>query len=281
MKLKHLIFIIFILCGKSVTAQIANEQEFQDKLNTLFQHIINAQNDEQRIAINDTVTTLLHSMAEADPQWNISFDSIRYVGRIIASDKNIALYSWVVPLDSSTIYNAIFQHIDSNIQVLKTISSTETISENQIYTAQTWYGALYYGLIPFKVNKTTHYALLGWRNTLSENQKIIDIISFEGEELALGMPLFEHTKTDSYTGKARTTTKTRAIFAFDSRVSMYLEYNAQKRRIEFDNLSPMVVIDGQIISYGPDFSMNAYRLKHGKWLFEEDIKVKGKKRRNM
>ena len=60
---------------------------------------------------------------------------------------------------------------------------------------------------------------------------------------------------------------------------MYLEYNTSKKRIECDNLSPMEVVDGKILSYGPDFSINAYRMKKGKWIFTEDIKVKGKKQK--
>lgn len=277
MKLKYLFLIILVSNSLFVVSQTDSYAEYETRLNALFRRVIDTQSDEQRIAINDTITTILYSLAETDPQWNISFDSIRYIGRVVASDQTIALYSWVVPLNGLTIYNALLQLNSGGMKLLKTTSSTETIDKLQIYTADNWYGALYYGLIPFKSNKNTYYAILGWRNRQEAHQKVIDILSFEGGEVTLGKPLFEHIHIDDYTGEKRSELKTRAVFEFDSRVSMYLEYNAQKRRIEFDNLSPMEVVDGIILSYGPDFSMNAYRLRHNKWLFVEDIKVKSKK----
>jgi len=43
-----------------------------------------------------------------DQSSSLPFDSVKYIGKVLASDGNITLYSWLIPLKEATIYNALF-----------------------------------------------------------------------------------------------------------------------------------------------------------------------------
>ena len=279
MKRIILIYALTLICPIYTISQNADNR-YITTLNELFKRIIDTNSDTARISLNDSVYNVMDRLIADDQSSSLPFDSVKYIGKVLASDGNITLYSWMIPLKESTIYNALFLNRNGDKSYLTRISSSEQIDEKKTYTPETWYGALYYSVIPFKVDKHTYYTLLGWRNRQVTRQKVIDIIRFDGSEPTLGLPVFEYKSIDYYnTGKEIEDTKSRIVFDFDRRVSMYLEYNASKKRIECDNLSPMEVVDGKILSYGPDFSINAYRMKKGKWIFTEDIKVKGKRRK--
>ena len=254
MKTQLLLVYCCLLCSIRVFTQNANTTDYTLLINALFLKIKQDTNcTENRAALNDSICmvmmkTLKQNEANA---FSLPFDSVR------------------------NIYNVVFQRADGYSFLLRKTVGKEPVDEYKIYD-NSWYGALYYSITPFKSRGVTFYALLGSRSVGDFNQKIIDILNFSEEEPILGLPVFVKTSYDEYSKRRQTTVKSRTVFEFDKRVSMYLEYDKAKKQFEFDNLSPMEVVDGKVLSYGPDFSFNAYRFKGGRWVFVEDINVKGK-----
>lgn len=278
MNFRILILLInFAFWGNNIMcAQIADNECYVEKINTLFEKIIKEENDRNRITLNDSVYAVLEGVLRQNNSFALPFDSVRYIGKVVAADYAVAVYSWMVPLKGQTIYNVVFQKSDGYFFSMKKISSTEGVVEQQLYYTDNWYGALYYDIIPFKVDKQTLYVLLGLRNRQVANQKVIDVLNFYDLEPIFGFPVFEKKEYSERYRKNIKVTRGRVVFEFDSRVAMYLGYNADKKQLEFDNLSPMEIEEGKVVSYGPDFSVNAYRLKSGKWIFVDDIKVQNK-----
>ena len=250
MKTKLLLVSCCLLCSIRVFTQNSNTTDYTLRINALFQKIKQDTNyTENRAALNDSICmvmmkTLKNNEANA---FSLPFDSVRNIGKVVSADKAICLYSWVVPLRDRNIYNVVFQRADGYSFLLRKTVGKEPVDE-------------------YKIS----------RSVGDFNQKIIDVLNFSEEEPILGLPVFVKTSYDEYSKRRQTTVKSRTVFEFDKRVSMYLEYDKAKKQFEFDNLSPMEVVDGKVLSYGPDFSFNAYRLKGGRWVFVEDINVKGK-----
>lgn len=272
-----IVLVSFVLWSNSIIfAQTTGNAPYVEEINRLFDKIIKEKNDKNRILLNDSVYAVLERVLRQSNSFVLPFDSVRYIGKVVASDRAVAVYSWMVPLNEQTIYNAVFQKSDGYFFSMKKISSTEGVVEQQLYYPENWYGALYYDIIPFKVDKQNLYVLLGLRNRQVANQKVIDVLNFYDIEPILGFPVFEKKEYSDRYRKNIKVVRGRVVFEFDNRVAMYLGYNAEKKQLEFDNLSPMEVEDGKVVSYGPDFSVNAYRLKNGKWIFVDDIKVNNK-----
>ena len=278
MKTKLLLVSCCLLCSIRVFTQNSNTTDYALRINALFQKIKQDTNyTENRAALNDSICMVMMKTLKQNEAnvFSLPFDSVRNIGKVVSADKAICLYSWVVPLRERNIYNVVFQRADGYSFLLRKTVGKEPVDEYKIYD-NSWYGALYYSITPFKSRGVTFYALLGSRSVGDFNQKIIDVLNFSEEEPILGLPVFVKTSYDEYSKRRQTTVKSRTVFEFDKRVSMYLEHDKAKKQFEFDNLSPMEVVDGKVLSYGPDFSFNAYRLKGGRWVFVEDINVKGK-----
>jgi predicted transcriptional regulator len=86
--------------------------------------------------------------------------------------------------------------------------------------AGNWYGALYYKIISEKSETGTIYTLLGWESTtLSEMQKIIEILTFDDKNLPhFGKKIFNKYKD----GENR-----RVIFKYSPVATMVLRYEEQ------------------------------------------------------
>ena len=243
------------------------------RLNSLFSHIVSEENDYNKSRMNNSIHNTIKEMSENEDSFLWTMDSVRFIGKFVSSDLQMAMYTWIVPLsDNKFLYNAVFQSADGDLWSLKNSKNTAETTDFPV-SEKDWYGALYYEIIPFKsADKEDLYLLLGWRKFADKQQKVIDILDISSGEIVLGKPLFEQEV--SIYGKKQMVSQNRVWFEYDTRVSMFMNYNEKKKRVELDNLSPMEVVDGQVLSYGPDFSVNAYQFKKGRWIFVDDIKVK-------
>ncbi len=251
--------------------------DWELRINQLFLKLGEVINDKEKLALSDSILQSLYDGLQEDNSFYNDFDTIKHIGKIRSDDNKICLYSWLIPLSDKTCYFAVFQTVEGECYTLKKLLDT---SDNVIpvgkLSAEQWYGALYYDIVPFRIKKQSYYALLGWRKFPSFQQKMIDILDLSEQELRLGLPIVEINRP-KYDKTAEIELKNRIVFEYDSRITMFLDYNYRKNRIEFDNLSPMEVVDGHILSYGADFSFNCYKFKREKWVFVEDIKVKGRR----
>jgi hypothetical protein len=149
-------------------------------------------------------------------------------------------------------------------------SSEVKNAENYAGDASKWFGMLYYKIIPVQVKRRQYYTLLGFNgNDKLTSKKVIDILYFGAD----GSPKFGD---DLF--RVEKKFPKRMIFEYSAQVVMSLKYNESSKMIVLDHLSPPHLgLQGQFQYYGPDFSLDGFEFKKGKWNYIQDIEARNKK----
>jgi len=273
--------LLILICLYNYSALKSQEnslgiQSFEKSIKVELDSMAQLTSDSAKIEMMDIIQSELSEVLKNPASFIFAFDSLKNIGKITSPDNTFRLFSWNIYLNNNTYRNFAIVQIkpekDQNCKVIKFIDNTE-IDEaaNKKILPETWYGALYYKIIPVKINGNTFYTLLGLDSfSPYVSKKVIDVLRFEKEGLFLGAPIFEKS------GKLMS----RMVFSFSSRITMMLNYDEKLKTIVFDHLSPSDSrYTGQYEFYGPDFSFDGLLLSKNKWLFVDDVKPNRPKRK--
>ena len=272
LKSRILYLLIFILLspdqinGQTVTKPVSAELE------KLYGRLAKNINDSIKIQVNDSIRSIIESYLKSDSVFNHRFNNLRYLGQITSSDSLIKIVSWNLVLSnrSGRYYTYIIRKQNSGTpDIIYRLEAD--YSENQIrcdttYSADNWYGTLYYDIRPQSINERTNWVLLGidYGNPLI-SRKIIDILDFTPDDkIEFGMKIFSSSGS----------VKFREVFEYSSDAAMSLRF-ASDGSIVFDHLvpfSPELINDRQY--YGPHYSNDAYIPENGLWRFKENVDVR-------
>ena len=177
--------------------------------------------------------------------------------------------NWNVELEDFTHnYHCYILHYDTKkkiVQVSELVDNSFMLppQPDDVLTAENWYGALYYKVIPMEKGSKTMYTLLGWDGaTSASNIKLIDVLYFNGTQPKLGSPIF----------KMKDKTVKRIFFEHSEKAVMSLRYEESYNRIIYDHLSPEAPgLEGFYSFYVPDMSYDALYMNNGKWNLKEDV----------
>ncbi len=212
----------------------------------------------------------------SDPAtFNYPFDSLPTISKIYSQDKNVRIYTWIIPSrETGTFkYFGILHRVNPVSKNIKIIGLTDFNPDTSLVTvselkSDTWYGSVYYEVIEKKINKKTYYFLLGWKgNDRFSTKKVIDVLHFDTwDNPAFGAPLF----VDESKKK-----KHRIVFEYNSQAVMLLSYNKKKKMIVFDHLSPSsTAMKGKFRYYGPDFTYDGLQFKKGIWNYKTNLDLR-------
>ena len=270
------------ICFSSNAQATYKYDSLSNKLYTIFNSIRNTQNFEERDSLSKIAESIFDTILPQEQSFKYSFDTLDNLITCLYSDDNkIRIINWNIPLpDASYKYNGYIQYYDSKEQLFTSTKLKDNRPNIENPASSTlkpdnWYGALYYEIIPTRINrKEIVYVLLGWEGyTLNANRKIIDVVSFKNGKPSFGKDFFEMP-----TGKHK-----RIIFTYNFRAKMKLRWDKQFGMIIFDNLekiptlptsfegnmAPSMLFDGLI------FDDNVWKYKH-----DIDIKPAAKNRKN-
>lgn len=273
-----------------------------DSINAMSEIIVQPHNDVIKFTNNELIIETLYSLMIERESINYSFDSLKSISCITPSDKSFRLFTWSFPKEDGYYENSgLIQCYDKRkkrffIVQLKDISSQISGAELLKLEGEQWYGATYYKMIDFKLNKKQYYILLGWNgNSPFTQKKIIEILSFKSN----GMPIWgasllkKHEKGKIY----------RLIFEYSKKTTMLLRYDKQtytvrtnkknpitKKRIYksiktnmiiFDRLTPLnEYMKGVYEYYVPETNIfDAFVLNDGRWYFFSDIDARNAERK--
>ena len=259
-----LIFIVSPVFGQDI--DLAAEEV---KLERLLLDLRSAENNQDKKEKNLLLKNEMSRVLQSKEALLYPFSKLTSIGFIDSPDKQMRIVNWNVEQDDfSQTYTAFVIHIDKRrkeqyVTELEDKSFGMPMQPTEIITADNWYGALYYKIIPIKKGSKTIYTLLGWDyNTTLSQMKIIDAIYFTGKTVKLGSPIFKSGKT----------TEKRVFFEHSKKVTMSLKYEEDRERIIFDHLSPESPSMKKFRSfYVPDMSYDAFKLENGKWILHEDV----------
>ncbi len=267
--MKQIIAIIglFVL-PLSATAQQGASMVNEERLVSLLDELRSAENNADKEAANTQFKAELKTALEKPDAFDYPFDRLSTVGFINSNDNKVRIINWNVEQDDRTQkYYGFVMHYDKRKKTYHVTELKEDLygikQPEGVVTADAWYGALYYKIIPVKKGSKTVYTVLGWDgNTTMSNIKLMDVMYVSGKNVKFGMPLF----------KTNEGVKRRVFYEHSEKAVMYLNYEDGRDRIIMDHLSPeSPSMKGFKSFYVPDLSYDAYKFQGNKWVLHEDV----------
>jgi len=241
-----------------------------DSLNKYGKEIIESSTDEQKAAANTKFKAVLEEVLTNNASFEADFSKVEKISVLKAHQ--LKIYNWTLPhTDGTYTYFAFtqFKTTDEKMIVTELIDKSAELDklETKTFTANTWFGALYYEIIHDKKIGEDYYTVLGWDgNNLMTNKKVIDVIVVDSKgNIKLGAPIFKMEKR----------TQRRVIFEYSKNASMSLKYHPKQQQIIFDFLVPSSSrVKGIYEYYGPALdTFDALTLNKNKWVYEKDVKI--------
>ena len=250
----------------------ADFSHVEQSIQALLSEIRETKDDSLAIRLHRDIEDILVETLVFHDAFMYHFDSLKWIGKLFAPGKDFRIINWNhSSRDGSFSYFSLMVlpgKKDEPNTVFRFTEMKDSIyrPEFQQLDLNKWLGCLYYTITPKKRGKdgTKYYALLGFDlHNQKTRKKYIEILSFdENGNPQFGAPILEMNHW----------TKNRVIFEYSAHISMYLEYNRLRRRIEMDHLAPpMPYLVGYYEYYEPDQFRDALKFKRGKWKHIKDI----------
>ncbi len=256
-------WVMLIICiwGVGLSAQTPLATHLKDEISFYMDVTVHAAQGEHRIRANDALVASLDSFINLPGSFDLSLDSIP--GLTILKGDGFRIISWQLKVSEEEYkYHCLMQWPDRVVR-FKDSRPFVNGAEYTVYTPSSWYGCLYYSILPFEHEKQVYYLLLGFNAETSQlNTKIADILDLTGPEPRLGVPLFTSPESS----------KSRIIFTYADVSSAHLSYDKDLKGIVFDHLinMPGVGPEGEALPVS-DGSLEAYILKKGTWNYETEV----------
>ncbi|MEN9400060.1 MAG: hypothetical protein RL632_1161 [Bacteroidota bacterium] len=264
-----LISISIILSASNAGAQDTIMSYRESQLVELLAELRAAKDDIEKEEKNTLFLDYFRETLAEKSAYAYPFSQLKTVGIIDSPDGLVRIINWNIEQDDETqkYCGFVLKKDERKDEILVTElidnSAELPLRPEDILTANNWYGALYYKIIPVEKGSKTVYTLLGWDgNSSSSNVKLIDVLYFTGTQLKLGSPIF----------KLKDQVLKRVFYEHSERAVMSLRYEEEYKRIIFDHLSPESPnLKGFYAYYIPDLSYDAFVLDGTKWLLKEDV----------
>lgn len=222
---------------------------------------IKAKNQELKIELEKTF--------EIEGVFDYPFDRLRTLGSIKSPDNAVRMFNWNI--ERPDFKHEYYCYVLYNDIKKKKVYVTELVDNSlmlparptETLTADNWYGALYYAIVPTKKKGKTYYTLLGWDgNTASSNIKLIDVMYFVGNKPKLGHNMF----------KMEDGVHKRLFFEHKEQAIMTMRYDTERGMIVYDHLSPeSPALKGFYAYYVPDMSYDGLEFVDDYWVLRSDI----------
>lgn len=264
------LFFVSVFKGRSQEA----EGDVSKSLEKLFTELGRNITDTERNRVNDSILMILDSYTKSDTIFTHRFSGIRNLGQITSPDSLVKIVTWnlLVRASPSRYYTYIIKRSEKGgenmVYRLSADYREEQISCDSFYTANNWYGALYYDIRPCFFDDSQAWVILGIDyGNMNISRKLIDVLSFTSDStIVLGKKWFQTDKEVKY----------RDVFEYASNATMSLRF-ASNHSIVFDHLVPFSPSQiGNREYYGPDYSYDAYSFKDGLWIMTINVDARNK-----
>jgi hypothetical protein len=285
-----LLFLVPLFSGAQGKASLAS---LEDSLLAISRRIQVSGNDSARLALNLRFIRTLKTAIGTHGSFSHPFDSLKKLGKLTSPDKTFRMYNWNIPLtEGSNRYFCLVQFPvmsdRSGPDFIELTDRSDSIPdpEHSLLNYTSWYGALYYKIVPQMTDSGMTYTLLGWEGvSASAARKIIEIMTFDEK----GMPHFGKKLFNRY----RDGNNTRVIFSYPSQTPMVVRYeeafiteerkwNAARKEFEEKRAKVrMIVCDRLVTLEGREGSgmqmvpagdiFDGFRFENGRWNFIEGV----------
>ncbi len=242
--------------------------EYQEKLNAAGILLLRSKDSSLREAASDTLLRAFQRALKLPDAFTYRWDALSSVIWQTPPSKAWRIFTWQHFVNDDTYrYHGILQTKKTPSQLYVLQDSAQALGLEREYELRPdqWYGAMYYGVKPFKTNKGKDaWVLFGYdADAYAHSRKVADILTFSKKGVPLfGKEVFVGTENDSLRRQARLILEYRV----DSRVG--LRFNPDLGGIAFDHLvTGPPLRKGDPPSNIPDGSYDGYvyHKKSGEW----------------
>jgi len=261
MKRSYILFITLSLWFAKVGAQTTNSTHFLNEIGFYADVMVNASADEHRARAHDILASAMDSLLAMPDSYNIDLDSIKWLSVLHGDDFKIVTWQWKVN-EEEYKYGGFIQW-PTRLVTLKDTRPFINGSSYNTYTANAWYGALYYQIIPFNREGKKYYLLLGFNaENSSYNIKVADVLDLTGPEIKLGVPVFI----------GQDEPMTRILLSYADVSTVHIRYDTQLGGIIYDHLENLAGVgaNGESMPVS-DGSLEGWILTDGNWVYQEKV----------
>lgn len=233
--------------------------------------MINAMEVQHRVKACSAFQKDFEAMLATPGSYDYSFDAIKWISRMQSDDQSYKIYTWVVEDEEgiSTPYGYV-QFEDGTYIQLRDQSNFTADTEYELNDDQSWYGAVYYKVMPLESGMgKTDMLLFGYRQISKFDKiKILDVISVDdSKQITFGKEIFVKEIEDS-----RDEVRTRLLLTYSSDASVSLNYNESMAMIVHDHLiARMGRLPGQGPTNLPDGSYVGYKQDGDRYLYVDKL----------
>lgn len=261
---------------------------YQRNMQPLLEKITGAPTDNERYNANELFVQLMEEALHVDEsiEWTWNFGTA--VSVLTSSDRQFRIITWPVVRDNGEYecfgfvqsYNPKSEEYEVFVLHDK---SDEMLSVNeQVLTADNWYGSVYQELVETKHDGKMYYTLLGWTgvNALVQ-RKVIEPVTFRGGIPQFGQALFRREKNLrrlvlEYSSNAMVnlhfdqqtvrTYENKKVKKKGRTINMQVPKEEKLKMILFDEVAPMLPgMEGLPQYYAPTGTELAYIFREGRW----------------
>ena len=240
------------LSGKAQTSELLQSIAFHADV------MVNADRDIHRMKAHGAFTAAMDSFLILPNAFEISLDSIPWIS--VLKDPGFRIVTWQLrEAEDKYSYGGFIQYPD---RVIRLVDNRPWLngSLRNFYSPSSWYGALYYRMIPYDAGRFILFGFHAEDNKI--NTKVAEVLDLTGTEPKLGAPVF--------IGKDEP--QTRLILNYADVSSVQLEFDPEINAIVHDHLITLqgVGIDGEALPVS-DGSYEGWLLTEGKWQYKEKV----------
>ena len=251
-----------------IFSAVAHDQlhAYEDTLGVLSFAIQNDTSAAERFAACHQMIRVLKTALKTENSFHYPFSRLQSISIIAPPDSSFRIFTWQLFVNDSTYrYYGAIQMPGKSLSLYPLIDRSFEIQDplSETLSPEKWFGALYYGLVPFGTKKQPKYLLFDFDGySFFEKQKLIDVLSFD----ALGKPVFGAEVFDWPEGVQAAPDQQRIILNYSSEAKVRCNYDQMYEMVLFDHLITTGTSFGTVANV-PDGSYDGLKLQKGRWKF--------------
>lgn len=256
---------------KLSTSEMEAFKKSEDSLAILVDSIRGAIVLDERIDYGYQFISQLKQVLNRPNSFHYPFDKLKDKMHIInAPDGNFRIFNWVVA--NSNFNKTYFGAIQlSNQKLIPLVDYSDNLEEkgkeNSITSNKEWYGGEYYNIIKDDYNGRPVYLLLGFNSNSNKfNRKFIDVLSFDGENVSFGAPIFRVANRNGAVGL-----QNRFILYYKKNVTTMLNWDASVNMLVFTRLESEINAPSRLDTYVPAGPIDGLKKENNIWLYRPGV----------
>jgi hypothetical protein len=200
------------------------------------------------------------------------FESLETISILCPPDSSFRIFTWQLYINEHVVrqHGAIqIKTYDGSLKLLPLIDKSDITNkpEDTVGNQRGWIGAVYYKIIQKKIANQNYYTLIGFdENNINSNRKIIEVLSFNGDEPTFGGRYFSFEEDSVFKSGHN-----RFILEYKNGAGARLTYDQDMDMIIYEHLISERNEPNKKWTLVGDGDYEGFKWKNGKWVHIEKV----------